>query len=84
MFSVKWILVSLEVVLAYFNFSRNEGSRAYFYASYIAYFLGLVLTVLVMHVFKSAQPALLYLVPACVGSALLTALARGEISQLIK
>lgn len=32
----------------------------------------------VMHVFKAAQPALLYLSPACVGAIALTALRRGE------
>jgi len=35
-----------------------------------------------MHFFQAAQPALLYLVPACLGSALMTALVRGELSQL--
>ena len=71
-------------LLLRFDNSKGTGSRAYFYASFIAYFLGLVLTVVVLHVFKSAQPALLYLVPACVGSALLCALVRGEISELFK
>ena len=28
---------------------------------------GLLLTIFVMHVYKHAQPALLYLVPACLG-----------------
>ncbi len=32
--------------------------------------------------FKAAQPALLYLVPACLGSSLLTALVRGEMKSL--
>ena len=31
----------------------------------------------VMHFFDAAQPALLYLVPACIGAALLTAVSRG-------
>jgi len=71
-------------LLLRYDVSRGQGSRAYFYANYLAYFLGLASTVLVMHVFKSAQPALLYLVPACIGSALLTALVRGEIPELLK
>ena len=36
-----------------------------------------------MHFFDAAQPALLYLVPACIGAALLTAAARGEVSLLL-
>ncbi|XP_066931604.1 minor histocompatibility antigen H13-like [Clytia hemisphaerica] len=71
-------------LLLRFDNSKGTGSRAYFYSSFIAYFLGLVLTVVILHVFKSAQPALLYLVPACLGSALLCALVRGEISELFK
>lgn len=35
--------------------------RPYFYASLLAYILGLVTTMIVMHVFHTAQPALLYL-----------------------
>ena len=35
-------------------------------------------TIVVMHTFQAAQPALLYLSPACILSILLTALARGE------
>ena len=33
-------------------------------------------------VFEAAQPALLYLVPACLGSSLLCAFARGELKEL--
>ena len=33
-------------------------------------------------VFEAAQPALLYLVPACLGSSLLCALVRGELKEL--
>ncbi|XP_047141957.1 minor histocompatibility antigen H13 isoform X1 [Hydra vulgaris] len=75
--------IFIALLLRYDN-SKGKGSYAYFYASYISYFLGLLLTVAVLHFFKSAQPALLYLVPACIGSALLTALVKGEISELIK
>jgi len=57
-------------------------SKPYFYTNFISYILGLVITICVMHFFQAAQPALLYLVPACLGSAILTALVRGELSQL--
>ncbi|RKO91362.1 signal peptide peptidase-domain-containing protein [Blyttiomyces helicus] len=56
--------------------------KPYFLACFIAYILGLITTVVVMHTYKAAQPALLYLSPACILSALLTALVRGETKQL--
>jgi minor histocompatibility antigen H13 len=36
----------------------------------------------VMHVFQAAQPALLYLSPACILAVLGTALRRGEVAQV--
>ena len=63
---------------------KDKTSHVYFYSGFVAYFLGLVLTVLVMHTFKAAQPALLYLVPACLGTPITLALLRGEISDLFK
>ena len=56
--------------------------RPYFTINIIFYALGLVTTVLIMYFFNAAQPALLYLVPACLGSSLLTAVIRGEITAL--
>jgi minor histocompatibility antigen H13 len=35
-----------------------------------------------MIVFEAAQPALLYLVPACLGSSLTCAFVRGEVKEL--
>ncbi len=34
--------------------------------------------------FEAAQPALLYLVPACLGSSLLCAFVRGELKELFE
>ncbi|KAI0374184.1 hypothetical protein BV20DRAFT_1049577 [Pilatotrama ljubarskyi] len=56
-------------------------SRVYFLATLLAYAAGLVTTMTVMHVFRKAQPALLYLSPACIVSFMLTALARGEFKE---
>lgn len=66
-----------------FDNRRTQGGRLYFVVTFIAYFLGLLTTVLVMHYFKHAQPALLYLVPACLGFPLFTALVRGELSAML-
>lgn len=42
----------------------------------------LITVVLATKVWEAAQPALLYLVPACLGSSLLCALVRGELKEL--
>jgi minor histocompatibility antigen H13 len=39
--------------------------KPYFITNLVAYIAGLVTTIVVMHTFKAAQPALLYLSPAC-------------------
>lgn len=70
-------------LLLRFDNSLRRKSRTYFYTSYIAYFLGLVLTIGIMHIFRHAQPALLYLVPACAGAPLLIALIKGDIKTLL-
>jgi len=59
--------------------SKCQFAKPYFIACFIAYAIGLVTTVVVMHTFQAAQPALLYLSPACILSVLLTALVRGEL-----
>lgn len=69
-------------LLLRFDHSTKRKSRIYFYSTLTAYFLGLMATIFVMHVFKHAQPALLYLVPACMGTPLLVALVRGELKTL--
>lgn len=46
----------------------NNFKTMYFYSTFGGYVAGLVSTILVMNVFKAAQPALLYLVPAIIGA----------------
>lgn len=69
-------------LLLRFDCSLKRKSSLYFYVTFIAYFLGLLATIFVMHVFKHAQPALLYLVPACIFTPLFVAMVRGELKQL--
>ncbi|CAG9563726.1 unnamed protein product [Danaus chrysippus] len=69
-------------LLLRFDKSLKRGSELYFRATFSAYIVGLLATILVMHVFKHAQPALLYLVPACLGTPLTVALLRGDINAL--
>lgn len=57
--------------------------KPYFHSALIAYVLGLITTLVVMIQFNAAQPALLYLVPACLGSSFLCATLRGEVKELL-
>ncbi|KAJ4934154.1 hypothetical protein JOQ06_006959 [Pogonophryne albipinna] len=69
-------------LLLRFDVSLKKQSKTYFYSSFLAYIFGLGLTIFVMHTFKHAQPALLYLVPACIGFPCLVALVKGELTEL--
>ena len=60
----------------------NNGSR-YYLVSLISYHIGLLITFVVMHVFKHGQPALLYLVPALLFGTMGYALTRGELKTLL-
>ncbi|XP_019501234.1 PREDICTED: minor histocompatibility antigen H13-like [Hipposideros armiger] len=60
----------------------KKNTHTYFYTSFAAYIFGLGLTIFIMHIFKHAQPALLYLVPACIGFPVLVALAKGEVTEM--
>ncbi|XP_032074691.1 minor histocompatibility antigen H13 isoform X1 [Thamnophis elegans] len=69
-------------LLLRFDISLKKNTHTYFYTSFVAYIFGLSVTIFIMHVFKHAQPALLYLVPACIGFPLLVALVKGEVTDL--
>lgn len=56
--------------------------KPYFHACLVAYVFGLMTTITVMHVFRSAQPALLYLSPACGLTVWAVALYRGEVKEV--
>jgi len=58
--------------------------KPYFHATLVAYMLGLGTTLFVMIQFNAAQPALLYLVPACLGSSFLVAILKGEVKELLE
>ncbi|RWS28605.1 minor histocompatibility antigen H13-like protein, partial [Leptotrombidium deliense] len=71
-------------LLLRFDFSLKRKNYVYFYTGFVAYVLGLVVTILVMTVYNHAQPALLYLVPACIGLPLTLALLRGDIKTMFE
>ena len=64
--------------------TRTQVFRSHSSITTGAYALGLIVTVTIMHFFKAAQPALLYLVPFCLGSALITADAQGSLAALFE
>ena len=85
--SLAWSVEALHVfsyIMSVPPSHHPKASRAYFYTSFVAYILGLGTTIAVMHVFKAAQPALLYLVPSCLGLPFFLALLRGDIPSLLK
>ncbi|CAE6434466.1 unnamed protein product [Rhizoctonia solani] len=57
---------------------KESDGETYFRATMIGYMVGLSMAFAAMHVFKAAQPALLYLSPSCCLSFILTALKRNE------
>jgi len=65
------------------RFDRNEklGTSVFEYCLG-GYILGLGTTVFVMHVFEAAQPALLYIVPACIATSMMGAAAKGKLKEL--
>ncbi|KAK6308032.1 hypothetical protein J4Q44_G00213030 [Coregonus suidteri] len=71
-------------LLLRFDVSLKKNTRTYFYTSFLAYIFGLGLTIWVMHTFKHAQPALLYLVPACIGFPVVVALLKGELTEMFR
>lgn len=54
----------------------------YFISAVVAYFAGLVATYVALTVFEAAQPALLYLVPSCLLTAIIMAAVKGELREL--
>jgi minor histocompatibility antigen H13 len=54
----------------------------YFAGMMVAYIAGLVATIVAMNVFEAAQPALLYLVPACLITSMGMAVTKGELREL--
>jgi len=73
-------------LLLRFDVQRSMKSKSfqspYFNVTFLGYLLGLAITMFVMHVFKAAQPALLYLVPACIVFSAATGLVLGEFKKL--
>ncbi|KPV74605.1 uncharacterized protein RHOBADRAFT_14989 [Rhodotorula graminis WP1] len=74
--------LALERAAVPFKPHAGRFAKPYFNTCFLAYILGLATTILAMHTFRAAQPALLYLSPACVASVAVCALVRGESAKL--
>eukprot|EP00005_Dracoamoeba_jomungandri_P005522 CAMPEP_0174260732 /NCGR_PEP_ID=MMETSP0439-20130205/10404_1 /TAXON_ID=0 /ORGANISM="Stereomyxa ramosa, Strain Chinc5" /LENGTH=361 /DNA_ID=CAMNT_0015345045 /DNA_START=37 /DNA_END=1122 /DNA_ORIENTATION=+ len=62
---------------------RKNFKKPFFTFTFIGYFLGMATTIFIMHTFKAAQPALLYLVPYCIGSSLLCGALLGQLREVV-
>jgi len=79
---ISFSLITLKDLIWPLNLSLNRNRKTYFYSCFIAYILALFCTIFVMHVFKHAQPALLYIVPLCLVVPLTVALIQGDLKSM--
>ncbi|CAG8590081.1 4748_t:CDS:2, partial [Acaulospora morrowiae] len=61
---------------------NSKFPTPYFNNCFAAYILGLATTIVVMHTFKAAQPALLYLSPACILSVMITGILKNQVKEV--
>lgn len=71
-----------NAVVKYLRERALAAPKTYFYAVNFGYLLAIIATIVVMLVFDHGQPALLYLVPGCIGTVVCTALVKGELNDL--
>merc|ERR1712079_972827 len=62
----------VALILRY-DYSLKRGTHFYFWTTFLAYICGLVLAFVARNFWKQSQPALLYLVPTCLGAPTLMA-----------
>ena len=72
-----------KLVLGVDNHVDTAFAKPVFNVTMFFYAAGLCATVVVMHVFKHAQPALLYLVPACLAGSLVAGAATRQLGALL-
>lgn len=65
--------------ISYLFKTANAAPKVYFIACIVGYLIAIITTVVVMIVFEHGQPALLYLVPGCLGAVSIVACVRREI-----
>jgi len=65
-------------LMGYLYKTAAECPKTYFWAVNVGYLFAMICTVVVMLVFNHGQPALLYLVPGCIGAVTITSFIKGE------
>jgi minor histocompatibility antigen H13 len=83
--------IFVAIILRYDAFAKVRSAAhkltdvrpKYFYSAMGGYAAGMVATIVVMNVFKAAQPALLYIVPGVLGSVGAHAAWNGELHELL-
>jgi minor histocompatibility antigen H13 len=75
--------IFVALLLRFDRSPGRAGKAGYFVPAFAGYVAGLVTTIAVMNAFQAAQPALLYIVPAVLGAVGVTAVARGEVAQVL-
>lgn len=73
----KWEKVHKEFVE-----KAESAPRPYFWGAILGYLIAIIMTIVVMLIFDHGQPALLYLVPACLLSVIINALRLGEFKSI--
>ena len=71
-----------DAVLTKLKKASVTAPTPYFNGCVVGYVLAIIMTVVIMLVFEHGQPALLYLVPGCLGATLINALRFGELTKL--
>ena len=66
-----------------YDYSLKSGTHFYFWTTFLAYICGLAMAFVACNFWKTLQPALLYLVPACLGAPILMAAIHGDLSSML-
>jgi len=59
-----------------------KAPKPYFWSAMFGYLVAILSTIVVMTIFNHGQPALLYLVPGCIGAVLLCGFVRREVKEV--
>ena len=73
----------MVAILLRYDLANNNGRVKYFVSGFAGYVVGIASTIVVMNVFKAAQPALLYIVPSVLVATFGHAWKEGEVDKVL-
>ena len=73
----------MVAILLRYDLANNNGKVKYFTSGFVGYVIGIASTIVVMNVFKAAQPALLYIVPSVLLATFGHAWKEGELDKVL-